>query len=151
MNMINAQLLLLTLYCLGYVCCSPAIAGQEPRSPIGSDVDMLMRSAEDVPENGNGVDKRMERYAFGLGRRAYMYTNGGAGMKRLPVYNFGLGKRSQPYSFGLGKRNDYDYDQDNEIDYRPLPSNFMGVAGKSVRQFKRTTGPLPFNFGLGRR
>lgn len=45
----------------------------------------------------NSLDKRTERYAFGLGRRAYTYTSGGAGqgVKRLPVYNFGLGKRAR--------------------------------------------------------
>ncbi|XP_034116726.1 allatostatin-A [Drosophila nasuta] len=155
MNMLNTQMLLLALYCLGYVCCSPAIGAQEPSSQIGNDGDgendMLMSAVEDGPENGGDIDKRVERYAFGLGRRAYMYTNGGAGMKRLPVYNFGLGKRSRPYSFGLGKRNDYDYDQDNEIDYRAQPLSFMGAAGRSGRQYKRTTRPQPFNFGLGRR
>lgn len=41
------------------------------------------------------IDKRSERYGFGLGRRAYTYTSGGPGVKRLPVYNFGLGKRSR--------------------------------------------------------
>ncbi|XP_034486426.1 allatostatin-A [Drosophila innubila] len=155
MNMLNAQLLLLALFCLGYVSCSPAIGGQEPRSQVGRDVDgdsdMLMSPVEDVQDNGGDIDKRMERYTFGLGRRAYMYTNGGPGMKRLPVYNFGLGKRSRPYSFGLGKRNDYDYDQENEIDYRALPPGYMASAGRGGRQNKRTTRPQPFNFGLGRR
>ncbi|KAH8359474.1 hypothetical protein KR093_006958 [Drosophila rubida] len=154
MNMINAQLLLLALYCLGHVCCSPASGGMELQ--IGSNDadnnnDMLLGLGGDVPENEGPINKRMERYAFGLGRRAYMYTNGGAGMKRLPVYNFGLGKRSRPYSFGLGKRNDYDYDQENDIDYRAQPSNFAGAAGKDNRHFKRTTDPIPFRFGLGRR
>lgn len=62
----------------------------------------------------DNFDKRVERYAFGLGRRAYTYTNGGNGIKRLPVYNFGLGKRARPYSFGLGKRSDYE-DSDAQI------------------------------------
>lgn len=61
------------------------------------------------------LDKRVERYMYGLGRRAYTFTNGGNGMKRLPVYNFGLGKRAQPYSFGLGKRRSGD--SDNLPDY----------------------------------
>lgn len=43
----------------------------------------------------NLIEKRPERYAFGLGRRAYTYTSGGSGVKRLPVYNFGLGKRAR--------------------------------------------------------
>lgn len=64
--------------------------------------------------NKDNYDKRVERYAFGLGRRAYTYTNGGNGIKRLPVYNFGLGKRARPYSFGLGKRADYE-DSDAQI------------------------------------
>ncbi|XP_030559749.1 allatostatin-A [Drosophila novamexicana] len=156
MNIVHAQLLLLALYCLGYVCCSPAI-GHEARNQVTSDGDgegdndLLLSAGEDASENGGDIDKRVERYAFGLGRRAYMYTNGGAGMKRLPVYNFGLGKRSRPYSFGLGKRSDYDYDQENEIDYRALPPGFMAAAGRASRQNKRTTRPQPFNFGLGRR
>ncbi|EDV93117.1 allatostatin-A [Drosophila grimshawi] len=155
-TMLHAQLLLLALCCLGYVCCSPVI-GQESRSQGTNDGDgdgdLLLSAAEDMPDNGGDIDKRMERYAFGLGRRAYMYSNGGAGMKRLPVYNFGLGKRSRPYSFGLGKRSDYDYDQENEIDYRVLPPGYLSVAaGRGQgRQNKRTTRPQPFNFGLGRR
>lgn len=49
-----------------------------------------------------GEKRNMEKYAFGLGKRA-----GGASLSR-PSYSFGLGKRSKalvgPYSFGLGKR-----------------------------------------------
>ncbi|SPP81270.1 blast:Allatostatin-A [Drosophila guanche] len=153
MNTLNAHLLLLALCCVGYIACSPVI-GQEQRSQVSGegDVDGLL-GADEMADNGADIDKRVERYAFGLGRRAYMYNNGGPGMKRLPVYNFGLGKRSRPYSFGLGKRSDYDYDQDNEIDYRVPPANYMGVerAVRPGRQNKRTTRPQPFNFGLGRR
>ncbi|XP_030243797.1 allatostatin-A [Drosophila navojoa] len=156
MNMLHTQLLFLALCCLGYVCCTPVIGQDEARNHVSSvndgDNDMLLNAGEDVQEAGGDIDKRMERYAFGLGRRAYMYNNGGPGMKRLPVYNFGLGKRSRPYSFGLGKRSDYEDEQDNEIDYRALPPGFMAALGRGgSRQNKRTTRPQPFNFGLGRR
>lgn len=129
-TLLHAQLLMLAVCCLGYVCSSPAIGGPEPRSAAANeaDGDLLMNASDDVDvENVGDMDKRAERYAFGLGRRSYMYTNGGAGMKRLPVYNFGLGKRARPYSFGLGKRNDFEYDQNeqNEIDYRALPLGYM--------------------------
>ncbi|EDW84246.1 uncharacterized protein Dwil_GK13247 [Drosophila willistoni] len=157
MNTLHAHtLLLLAICCLGYISCSPVI-GQEPRNPVASDgdaendaVDALIGTAID---DGGDIDKRVERYAFGLGRRAYMYTNAGPGMKRLPVYNFGLGKRSRPYSFGLGKRNDYDYDPDSEMDFRMAPANYIPAerAARPGRQSKRTTRPQPFNFGLGRR
>ncbi|KAH8276277.1 allatostatin-A [Drosophila bipectinata] len=154
MNSLHAHILLLAVCCAGYIACSPVI-GQDQRSPASGDADAeVMMAADDMPDNnGDNIDKRMERYAFGLGRRAYMYTNGGAGMKRLPVYNFGLGKRSRPYSFGLGKRSDYDYEQENEVDYRVPPANYF-AAERGVRpgrQNKRTTRPQPFNFGLGRR
>ncbi|KAH8417135.1 hypothetical protein KR222_004374 [Zaprionus bogoriensis] len=153
MNMLHLQLLLLALCCFGYACCSPVI-GQEARNQVANeadnDGDLLMSAGEDAASSDADLEKRAERYAFGLGRRAYMYTNGGAGMKRLPVYNFGLGKRSRPYSFGLGKRNDYDYDQEAEIDYRPLPLGYMAPSGRAASN-KRTTRPLPFGFGLGRR
>lgn len=129
-TLLHAQLLMLAVCCLGYVCSSPAIGGPEPRSAAANeaDGDLLMNASDDADvENVGDMDKRAERYAFGLGRRSYMYTNGGAGMKRLPVYNFGLGKRARPYSFGLGKRNDFEYDQNeqNEIDYRALPLGYM--------------------------
>lgn len=73
----------------------------------------------------DNLDKRVERYAFGLGRRAYTYTNGGNGIKRLPVYNFGLGKRARPYSFGLGKRFDYD-------DYEQMADNANLMAARGL-------------------
>ena len=91
---------------------------------------------ETVGDNNdpNNIDKRVERYAFGLGRRAYTYTAGGSGVKRLPVYNFGLGKRARPYSFGLGKRFDVDNQEyqdfegnnnDDGLYELPAPSNSM--------------------------
>lgn len=52
----------------------------------------LLDGADSEPLDS--VDKRPDRYAFGLGRRAYTYTSSGPGVKRLPVYNFGLGKRA---------------------------------------------------------
>jgi len=101
MNSLHAHLLLLAVCCVGYIASSPVI-GQDQRGPVAgdSDADVLLAADEMGDNGGDNIDKRVERYAFGLGRRAYMYTNGGPGMKRLPVYNFGLGKRSRPYSFG---------------------------------------------------
>jgi len=54
-------------------------------------------TSQNIQEAPFGVSKRPERdrYAFGLGRRAYTYSSGGPGIKRLPVYNFGLGKRDR--------------------------------------------------------
>ncbi|XP_017085503.2 allatostatin-A [Drosophila eugracilis] len=154
MNSLHTHLLLLAVCCVGYIASSPVI-GQDQRSPVvgDSDADVLLAADEMADNGGDNIDKRVERYAFGLGRRAYMYTNGAPGMKRLPVYNFGLGKRSRPYSFGLGKRSDYDYDQDNDIDYRVPPANYLAAERgmRPGRQNKRTTRPQPFNFGLGRR
>lgn len=40
-------------------------------------------------------EKRGYNNNYGMGRRAYTYTGGSAGIKRLPVYNFGLGKRAR--------------------------------------------------------
>ncbi|XP_054747343.1 allatostatin-A [Anastrepha obliqua] len=101
---------------------------------------------EEVRDNDIGgatnYDKRMERYAFGLGRRAYTYTNGGNGMKRLPVYNFGLGKRARPYSFGLGKRGEYDEDQYIDDLYNG------NIYDASIIDEKRNR---PYSFGLGKR
>lgn len=144
MNSLHAHLLLLAVCCVGYIASSPVI-GQDQRSG-DSDADVLLAADEMADNGGDNIDKRVERYAFGLGRRAYMYTNGGPGMKRLPVYNFGLGKRSRPYSFGLGKRSDYDYDQDNEIDYRVPPANYLAAerAGKST-VFLPLSHTHPFN------
>lgn len=82
---------------------------QQPNTLL-TEIDNDEMRDNDLGDAAN-YDKRMERYAFGLGRRAYTYHNGGNGMKRLPVYNFGLGKRARPYSFGLGKRGEYDEDQ----------------------------------------
>lgn len=72
----------------------------------------LLGTDSENADSDNSIDKRAERYAFGLGRRAYTYTSGGSGVKRLPVYNFGLGKRARPYSFGLGKRSDLNLNDD---------------------------------------
>ena len=65
-----------------------------PNSLMSAGMSSNGLSDSDSTDN-NVMDKRAERYAFGLGRRAYTYTSGGAGVKRLPVYNFGLGKRTR--------------------------------------------------------
>lgn len=92
--------------------------GHQPNSLFNANADNNNMDGDDEGISMSGgkdnYDKRVERYAFGLGRRAYTYTNGGNGIKRLPVYNFGLGKRARPYSFGLGKRSDYE-DSDAQI------------------------------------
>ncbi|XP_067628489.1 allatostatin-A [Eurosta solidaginis] len=132
---------------------------QQPQSnSILSDIDNEDMRRNDIGDTSN-YDKRMERYAFGLGRRAYTYTNGGNGMKRLPVYNFGLGKRARPYSFGLGKRGEYDEDQyvDDLLngnlyeaafadDKRNRPYSF-GLGKRSLQE----PPPHRYGFGLGRR
>ncbi|TMW40102.1 hypothetical protein DOY81_008907 [Sarcophaga bullata] len=91
----------------------------------------------------DNYDKRVERYAFGLGRRAYTYTNGGNGIKRLPVYNFGLGKRARPYSFGLGKRSDYE-DSDAQI-AEDLDRAYNAAFMMDEKRNR------PYSFGLGKR
>ncbi|KAI8130307.1 Allatostatins Ast [Lucilia cuprina] len=93
--------------------------------------------------NKDNYDKRVERYAFGLGRRAYTYTNGGNGIKRLPVYNFGLGKRARPYSFGLGKRSDYE-DSDAQI-AEDLDRAYNAAFMMDEKRNR------PYSFGLGKR
>lgn len=78
------------LILLGYVLTTATCDSSAMQRPDNSyDVDNSIGVAEPM-------DKRAERYSFGLGRRAYTYTaGGGAGIKRLPVYNFGLGKRAR--------------------------------------------------------
>ncbi|XP_039947777.1 allatostatin-A [Bactrocera neohumeralis] len=130
---------------------------QQPNTLL-TDIDNDDMRDNDLGDAAN-YDKRMERYAFGLGRRAYTYTNGGNGMKRLPVYNFGLGKRARPYSFGLGKRGEYDEDQyiddllngnANEMAFfdekRNRPYSF-GLGKRSLQE----PPPHRYGFGLGRR
>ncbi|KAM7363077.1 allatostatin A isoform 1-T1 [Cochliomyia hominivorax] len=94
----------------------------------------------------DNFDKRVERYAFGLGRRAYTYTNGGNGIKRLPVYNFGLGKRARPYSFGLGKRSDYENADAQIAEDLDRAYNAAFMMGKLDEKRNR-----PYSFGLGKR
>ncbi|XP_013102759.2 allatostatin-A [Stomoxys calcitrans] len=124
---------------------SDAAASDNVNSLFNTNVDTANGEGDAAKDN---LDKRVERYAFGLGRRAYTYTNGGNGIKRLPVYNFGLGKRARPYSFGLGKRFDYD-------DYEQMAdnSNLMAARGMlagygSMSDDKRNR---PYSFGLGKR
>ncbi|XP_030376183.1 allatostatin-A [Scaptodrosophila lebanonensis] len=178
MNAMQAKLLLLAVFYLSYVCCTPAYGeggSGLPATAQGSNShgNALLVSEGDALEDSNAgggggssnYDKRAERYAFGLGRRAYMYTNGGAGMKRLPVYNFGLGKRSRPYSFGLGKRTEYDYDEGSEYNNAAAfdaPASYMadekrnrpysfGLGKRGIDEVDRRTVPNRYGFGLGRR
>ncbi|XP_075150519.1 allatostatin A isoform X2 [Haematobia irritans] len=123
-----------------------ATAADNVNSLFNTNVDT--NNADSTDGSKDNLDKRVERYAFGLGRRAYTYTNGGNGIKRLPVYNFGLGKRARPYSFGLGKRFDYD-------DYEQMAdnANLMAARGMlagygSINDDKRNR---PYSFGLGKR
>lgn len=103
---------------------------QQPNTLL-TEIDVDDMRDNDLGDTAN-YDKRMERYAFGLGRRAYTYSNGGNGMKRLPVYNFGLGKRGRPYSFGLGKRGEYDEDQyiDELLNGNSNDVAFFGECGE---------------------
>ncbi|XP_036325241.1 allatostatin-A [Rhagoletis pomonella] len=149
-----------------------ALTAYAEGKPNGVDIPQQQQSntllsemdSEDARDNYIGsdtpnYDKRMERYAFGLGRRAYTYTNGGNGMKRLPVYNFGLGKRARPYSFGLGKRGEYDEDQymDDLINDNVYDAAFVGEKRNRPYSFglgKRSLQDPPphrYGFGLGRR
>lgn len=77
---------------LGYVFTISCEQSQQSLADYGHKSSIL--SGVDDPTY-NLIEKRPERYAFGLGRRAYTYTSGGSGVKRLPVYNFGLGKRAR--------------------------------------------------------
>lgn len=61
---------------------------------VASDGGVAADTSSNSAGDSDFIDKRAERYGFGLGRRAYTYTSGGQGVKRLPVYNFGLGKRA---------------------------------------------------------
>ncbi|XP_058986715.1 allatostatin-A-like [Musca domestica] len=114
-------------------------------SLFNTNVDASSADSDVAKDN---LDKRVERYAFGLGRRAYTYTNGGNGIKRLPVYNFGLGKRARPYSFGLGKRFDYD-------DYEQMAENANLMAARGMLAGFGTMNDdkrnRPYSFGLGKR
>ncbi|XP_037027152.1 allatostatin-A [Bradysia coprophila] len=97
----------------------------------------------------NLIEKRPERYAFGLGRRAYTYTSGGSGVKRLPVYNFGLGKRARPYGFGLGKRTQDD-DPDSYQNYDiPMDLSYFDNHNKNSEASEKRA--RPYSFGLGKR
>ncbi|CAD6993649.1 allatostatin-A [Ceratitis capitata] len=132
---------------------------QQQQNTILSEMDTEDVRDNDITGDSTNYDKRMERYAFGLGRRAYTYTNGGNGMKRLPVYNFGLGKRARPYSFGLGKRGEYDEDQylDDLLDRNLYDAAFVDEKRNRPYSFglgKRSLQEPPphrYGFGLGRR
>ncbi|XP_037952968.1 allatostatin-A-like [Teleopsis dalmanni] len=161
MNILHATtLLLLSLFCLSFACGEPTFPeGNNPRgnpstnqqNTLFSEADLDSRNSGDI--DSSNYDKRVERYAFGLGRRAYTYTTGPNGVKRLPVYNFGLGKRARPYSFGLGKRADY---EDEEIDFDPAYLAFMDEKRNRPYSFglgkrERRDQASRYGFGLGRR
>ncbi|XP_073818779.1 allatostatin A [Musca autumnalis] len=122
-----------------------APAPDSVNSLFNTNVDANSADTDVAKDN---LDKRVERYAFGLGRRAYTYTNGGNGIKRLPVYNFGLGKRARPYSVGLGKRFDYD-------DYEQMAENANLLAARGMLAGFGTMNDnkrnRPYSFGLGKR
>ncbi|XP_011177714.2 allatostatin-A [Zeugodacus cucurbitae] len=123
---------------------------QQPNTLLADIDNDDMRDNDLSSNDAANYDKRMERYAFGLGRRAYTYTNGGNGMKRLPVYNFGLGKRARPYSFGLGKRGEYDEDQyiDELLNGNSYGNSYGNGYDAAFFDEKRNR---PYSFGLGKR
>ncbi|CAD7084770.1 unnamed protein product [Hermetia illucens] len=96
--------------------------------------------ANNFDSDENALDKRHERYGFGLGRRSYVLTTNSQG-KRLPSYDFGLGKRSR-YSFGLGKRTFEEDYPESEYALNFLTSNLDDPNIKRGR---------PYSFGLGKR
>lgn len=141
------RILAIPIIFLGYIL---TIASCEPSYSQGVSSNGGNSLVSDDPANDE-IDKRAERYAFGLGRRGYTYTSGGSGVKRLPVYNFGLGKRTRPYAFGLGKRSDDDeYAEPSDLAYDGW--NGAGTIGKRSRDNdgadKRAR---PYSFGLGKR
>lgn len=82
------------LILLGYIITMTTCESSYPQQHVGN--SLLRPSGTDSDTvDANSLDKRAERYSFGLGRRGYTYTSGGAGIKRLPIYNFGLGKRTR--------------------------------------------------------
>lgn len=83
-------------YILSTVTSEPSYSQNYHHRPDSAPSSFLSGPGADSEASlDNSLDKRTERYAFGLGRRAYTYTSGGQGVKRLPVYNFGLGKRAR--------------------------------------------------------
>lgn len=92
------RVLAIPLIVLGYILTT-ATCESSYSQQRGPGANSLMSSGSldnSDSQSSDNLDKRAERYAFGLGRRAYTYTSGGgSGVKRLPVYNFGLGKRAK--------------------------------------------------------
>uniref|UniRef100_A0A1A9VN83 Uncharacterized protein n=1 Tax=Glossina austeni TaxID=7395 RepID=A0A1A9VN83_GLOAU len=164
MMTINFTCLLVLLICwLNMFCCQPNYGDDDTnRNDIhdASQLNSLFNinagtnmEMDDHDDGKNNYDKRVERYAFGLGRRGYTYTNGN-GMKRLPVYNFGLGKRA-PYSFDLDKRSGYNRLDDEllakqEFDKTFNTATMLGKREPSEDVSRRASYPMRYGFGLGR-
>lgn len=93
------RVLAIPLIVLGYILTTASCESSYSQHQRGPGPNSLMSSGSLDNSDASASDtleKRAERYAFGLGRRAYTYTSGGgSGVKRLPVYNFGLGKRAK--------------------------------------------------------
>ncbi|GAB0087333.1 Allatostatin-A [Sergentomyia squamirostris] len=117
--------------------------------PSGSRSGIPLRDLEPLDQF---IEKKADRYTFGLGRRSDPYADVPADtIKRLPMYNFGLGKRARPYSFGLGKRSGADDDdyQDALDAYESWPVLYQ-VAEKPDAALEIKRG-RPYSFGLGKR
>uniref|UniRef100_A0A1A9WC19 Allatostatin A n=1 Tax=Glossina brevipalpis TaxID=37001 RepID=A0A1A9WC19_9MUSC len=148
MNLHFTCLLVLLLVCwLNMFYCSnydDNVPNDMHASQLNSLLSINAENNMERDDEKNNYDKRVERYAFGLGRRGYTYTNGN-GMKRLPVYNFGLGKRD-PYSFDLSKRSDLNGIDNELLVNQELNKNFNTAA--LLADEKRNQ---PYSFGLGKR
>ncbi|KAI9584588.1 allatostatin-A isoform X1 [Glossina fuscipes] len=178
MMTINFTCLLVLLICwlnMNMFCCQPNYGDDDTNGNDIHDASQLnslfsinagTNMEMDDHDEKNNYDKRVERYAFGLGRRGYTYTNGN-GMKRLPVYNFGLGKRA-PYSFDLDKRSGYNRIDDELLTKQELDKTFntetmladekrnqpysfgLGKREPSEEVSRRASYPMRYGFGLGR-
>ncbi|XP_037913159.1 helicostatins [Hermetia illucens] len=134
----SVPLLLIVLYVTLVTCehyVGDDISAKRINSLLTSDSE-----ANNFDSDENALDKRHERYGFGLGRRSYVLTTNSQG-KRLPSYDFGLGKRSR-YSFGLGKRTFEEDYPESEYALNFLTSNLDDPNIKRGR---------PYSFGLGKR
>ncbi|XP_055677187.1 helicostatins [Lutzomyia longipalpis] len=118
--------------------------------PSGSRNAVPLRDLEPLEQL---VDKKADRYVFGLGRRSDPYAaaaeSSGGTIKRLPMYNFGLGKRARPYAFGLGKRSGDDDEYQDAVDaYESWPVMYPIGEKSDALDIKRGR---PYSFGLGKR
>ncbi|XP_059611290.1 helicostatins [Phlebotomus argentipes] len=154
MRPILIPLFLLGGFCVAVFATSDALNDREDFNlnallqPSGPGNAIPLRDLETL------VDKKADRYVFGLGRRSDPYASAaessGGTIKRLPMYNFGLGKRARPYAFGLGKRSGGDEEeyQDAVDAYESWPMMYPVAEKPDALDIKRGR---PYSFGLGKR